>query len=190
VTTRSTKRWVFRPIDSLDQKRVEGIPVPFFLRELVHALMRRQRAAAAHDGHRRVCRATPVCGRPKAREHVHRVPTSARIGAGCPRAKDRGAPYLKFVNSRGEALYSTLADGPSLTNGFLAWAPDGKRLAAVGVPGSANAAIWIVQPDKRRTVSEAPRASWRSASTSHHLDGRWFVSSAAVTQQAVRGALH
>jgi Tol biopolymer transport system component len=54
--------------------------------------------------------------------------------------------YLKFVNSRGEALYSTLPDGPALTNGFLAWAPDGKRLAAVGVPGSANASIWIVEP--------------------------------------------
>jgi len=26
-------------------------------------------------------------------------------------------------------------------------APDGKRLAAIGVPGSANASIWIVQPD-------------------------------------------
>ena len=50
-----------------------------------------------------------------------------------------GNTYLKFVNSRGEALHSTLPDGPALTNGFLAWAPDGQRLAAVGVPGSANA---------------------------------------------------
>jgi len=58
-----------------------------------------------------------------------------------------GRTYLKFVNSRGEALYSTLPDGPPLTNGFLAWAPDGKRLAAVGVPGSAHASIWIVQPE-------------------------------------------
>ena len=36
----------------------------------------------------------------------------------------------------------------ALTNGFLAWAPDGMRLAAVGVPGSANASIWIVEPDR------------------------------------------
>jgi eukaryotic-like serine/threonine-protein kinase len=58
-----------------------------------------------------------------------------------------GRTYLKFVNRRGERLYSALPDGPPLTNGFLGWAPDGKRAAAVGVPGSANAAIWIVEPD-------------------------------------------
>jgi eukaryotic-like serine/threonine-protein kinase len=58
-----------------------------------------------------------------------------------------GRTYLKFVNSRGEPVYSMLPDGPALPNGFLSWAPDGKRLAAVGVPGSANAAIWIVEPD-------------------------------------------
>jgi Tol biopolymer transport system component len=58
-----------------------------------------------------------------------------------------GRTYVKFVNSRGEPRYSTLPDGPPLTNGFLAWAPDGQRLAAVGVPGSANASIWIVQPE-------------------------------------------
>jgi len=58
-----------------------------------------------------------------------------------------GRTYVKFVNSRGQVVYSTLPDGPALTNGFLAWAPDGKRLAAVGVPGSANASIWIVEPD-------------------------------------------
>ena len=58
-----------------------------------------------------------------------------------------GRTYLKFVSSRGQVLYSTLPDGPALTNGFLAWAPDGKRLAAVGVPGSATASIWIVEPE-------------------------------------------
>jgi eukaryotic-like serine/threonine-protein kinase len=57
-----------------------------------------------------------------------------------------GRTFLKFVTSRGEPLYSTLPDGPPLTNGFLGWAPDGTRLAAVGVPGNANASIWIVEP--------------------------------------------
>jgi Tol biopolymer transport system component len=52
-----------------------------------------------------------------------------------------------FSPSRGQVLYSTLADGPALTNGFLSWSPDGKRLAAVSVPGSANASIWVVEPD-------------------------------------------
>jgi eukaryotic-like serine/threonine-protein kinase len=58
-----------------------------------------------------------------------------------------GRTYLKYVNLRGQALHSALPDGPALPNGFLAWAPDGKRLAAVGVPGSANSSIWIVEPD-------------------------------------------
>jgi Tol biopolymer transport system component len=58
-----------------------------------------------------------------------------------------GRTFLKFVSSRGQVLYAALPDGPPLTNGFLAWAPDGKRLAAVGVPGSANASIWVVEPE-------------------------------------------
>jgi Tol biopolymer transport system component len=62
-----------------------------------------------------------------------------------PRAP--GRTYLKFVNPHGETVYATLPDGPALPNGFLEWASDGQRLAAVGVPGSANASIWIVAPD-------------------------------------------
>ncbi|PYQ44478.1 MAG: hypothetical protein DMF77_07085 [Acidobacteria bacterium] len=58
-----------------------------------------------------------------------------------------GRAYLKFVSSRGQPLYQGLPDGPPLTNGFVAWAPDGKRLVAVGVPGSSKATFWIVSPE-------------------------------------------
>jgi Tol biopolymer transport system component len=88
---------------------------------------------------------------------VHRLPTpnGAHSPSWSPHAdviaylepRGPGRTYLKFVNSRGQPVYSALPDGPAVTNGFLAWAPDGKRLAAVGVPGSANASIWIVEPD-------------------------------------------
>jgi serine/threonine protein kinase/Tol biopolymer transport system component len=88
---------------------------------------------------------------------VHKLltPNGAHSPSWSPRAdvigylepRGPGRTYLKFVDSRGQALYSTLPDGPALTNGFLAWAPDGRRLAAVGVPGSANASIWTVEPD-------------------------------------------
>jgi len=88
---------------------------------------------------------------------VHKLPTpnGAHSPSWSPRGdvigylepRGPGRTYLKFVNSRGQVVYSTLPDGPALTNGFLAWAPDGKRLAAVGVPGSADASIWIVEPD-------------------------------------------
>jgi Tol biopolymer transport system component len=88
---------------------------------------------------------------------VHKLPTpnGAHSPSWSPRGdviaylepRGPGRTYLKFVTSSGHVVYSTLPDGPALTNGFLAWAPDGKRLAAVGVPGSANASIWIVEPD-------------------------------------------
>ena len=88
---------------------------------------------------------------------VHRLPTpnGAHSPSWSPRGdviaylepRGPGRTYLKFVNSRGERVYSTLPDSPALTNGFLAWSHDGRRLAAVGVPGSANASIWIVEPD-------------------------------------------
>jgi Tol biopolymer transport system component len=88
---------------------------------------------------------------------VHKLPTpnGAHSPSWSPRGdvigylepRGPGRTYVKFVDSRGQVVYSTLPDGPALTNGFLAWAPDGKRLAAVGVPGSANASIWIVEPD-------------------------------------------
>jgi len=88
---------------------------------------------------------------------VHKLPTpnGAHSPSWSPRGdvigylepRGPGRTYLKFVNSRGQVVYSMLPDGPALTNGFLAWAPDGKRLAAVGVPGSADASIWIVEPD-------------------------------------------
>ncbi len=88
---------------------------------------------------------------------VHKLPTpnGAHSPSWSPRGdviaylepRGPGRTYLKFVNSRRQPVYSTLPDGPALPNGFLAWAPDGKRLAAVGVPGSANASIWIVEPD-------------------------------------------
>src|SRR5438093_6918027 len=88
---------------------------------------------------------------------VHKLPTpnGAHSPSWSPRGdvigylepRGPGRTYLKFVNSRGQVVYSTLPDGPALTNGFLAWASDGKRLAAVGVPGTADASIWIVEPD-------------------------------------------
>jgi Tol biopolymer transport system component len=96
-----------------------------------------------------------------------------------------GRTYLKFVNTRGEALYLTLPDGPAFTNGFLAWAPDGKRLAAVGVPGSANASIWIVEPDGSQPFRKLIELSGE-ASPRHHLDERRLVAHLWQTRSSQR----
>src|SRR4029453_18253347 len=83
-----------------------------------------------------------------------RVPPRARFDSGRVRRKSQVTPpHGRFWRRSGTLffavprLYSTLADGPALTNGSLSSSPDGKRVAAVGVPGSANASIWVVEPD-------------------------------------------
>jgi serine/threonine protein kinase len=53
---------------------------------------------------------------------------------------------LRFVNGHGQALHP-LTNQPRLTNGLVAWAPDGRRVAVISVAANAQAAIWIVDPE-------------------------------------------
>ncbi len=55
--------------------------------------------------------------------------------------------YLRLVNHEGRPRPSSVPDAPQqLSNGFLSWSPDGRRLAAVSLPGNQTATIWIVTP--------------------------------------------
>jgi Tol biopolymer transport system component len=55
---------------------------------------------------------------------------------------------LRFVSRNGQPVHERLPEVPQqLGNGFLAWSPDGQRLAAVGLPGSRAGHIWIIEPD-------------------------------------------
>jgi eukaryotic-like serine/threonine-protein kinase len=55
---------------------------------------------------------------------------------------------LRFVAPNGQAVYESLPEVPQqLGNGVLAWSSDGRRLAAVGLPGSDAGHVWIVEPD-------------------------------------------
>ncbi len=56
-------------------------------------------------------------------------------------------PYLALVDSRGQRLYASLPKTTTFANGFLAWAPDGRRVAAVSVQANLAAVIWIVDPE-------------------------------------------
>ena len=57
---------------------------------------------------------------------------------------------IAFLDANGKTFYETLPPPPSpggFSNGFGAWAPDGRRLAVVSQAGGGIASIWIVEPD-------------------------------------------
>ena len=54
---------------------------------------------------------------------------------------------LKFVDVSGRPAIKTLPEGlPFLNNGYLAWSPDGGRLAVMPVPGPADTSVWVLTP--------------------------------------------
>jgi Tol biopolymer transport system component len=72
-----------------------------------------------------------------------------------PRGGGIGTP-IRFVTSTGQPLYEQLlgyADGPippeqpSISNGMLAWSPDGRRLAAASLPGGMTGTVWMIEPE-------------------------------------------
>jgi hypothetical protein len=70
-----------------------------------------------------------------------------------PRGGTIGA-FLQLITPEGRPVSSSVLDGPGapqIANGSIAWAPDGKRLAAASLPGAGNGSLWIVDP-----YSESP----------------------------------
>ena len=70
-----------------------------------------------------------------------------------PRGGTVGA-YVQFITSSGKHVNpanSTQNDVAKLqiANGYLAWSPDGKRLAGVSLAGAFPGAIWIIDPHSR-----------------------------------------
>ena len=54
---------------------------------------------------------------------------------------------LAFLDRLAAPVYPNLSTELNFGNAFLAWSPDGRRVAAVSVVANSNAAIWIVEPD-------------------------------------------
>jgi serine/threonine protein kinase len=74
-------------------------------------------------------------------------------------ATTRSQTYIAFVDSRGQRLYPDLPKTATFANGFLEWAPDGKKVAVVAAQSNIAASIWIVEPDARepfRKLLELP----------------------------------
>jgi serine/threonine protein kinase len=56
-------------------------------------------------------------------------------------------PRLAFADRSGAPLFPKLPTDVGFGNAFLAWSPDGRRVAAVSMAANANAQIWIVDPE-------------------------------------------
>ncbi len=69
---------------------------------------------------------------------------------------------VALIRRDGTPVQPRVLDGPNVLNGFLAWAPDGRHLAAFVEPGAAPTSIWVLDS----WGSEAPyRATTMPAST-------------------------
>jgi eukaryotic-like serine/threonine-protein kinase len=70
----------------------------------------------------------------------------AYLEPSAPTATAPSRTYLTVIDATGRRLLPELPKTVTFQNGFVAWAPDGKRLAAVSVQANLRAAIWIVEP--------------------------------------------
>ena len=59
---------------------------------------------------------------------------------------------LTFLDETGQRLFADFPRNQAINNGMLAWAPDGRRLAALAIPGNGNATIWIAEPEGREPL--------------------------------------
>jgi serine/threonine protein kinase/Tol biopolymer transport system component len=58
--------------------------------------------------------------------------------------------FAQLIRPDRQPIDASPLDGPTappILNGFLAWSPDGKRLAAVALPGAAAGSVWIIEPN-------------------------------------------
>ena len=52
---------------------------------------------------------------------------------------------LTVANAQGRRLFESTSQ-EAFTNGFIAWSPDGTRIAGVRFPANAAGSIWVVDP--------------------------------------------
>jgi Tol biopolymer transport system component len=77
----------------------------------------------------------------------------ATLPAQDPSSTPAATLWLAFVDTHGRRRYPNLPK-QSFSNGFVAWAPDGRRLAAVWNPASGVSSIWIVEPEGREPLKK------------------------------------
>ena len=92
-----------------------------------------------------------------------RCPTRDIVAYLAPPTANKLATGLAFIDTAGRPLYSSLPPPPipvGFSNGSIAWAPDGRRLAVVSADTALATSVWIVDPDAatpyRKLIELAP----------------------------------
>jgi TolB protein len=91
--------------------------------------------------------------------------------------------YLRFVDPTGRRVHADIPDSVNFANGFLAWAPDGRRVAVASVAANGLAQIWVVElgaPQPFRKLIDLPVAI-RPRGLTWTRDGKTVVFAAQET---------
>jgi len=60
---------------------------------------------------------------------------------------------ITFMDRHGAMMFPELPrQNTNYGNGFLAWAPDGRRVAVASVSANAQSQIWIIEPDSKQPI--------------------------------------
>ena len=78
---------------------------------------------------------------------------------------------LTVADAQGRRLFESTGQ-EAFTNGFIAWSPDGTRIAGVRLPANAAGSVWVVDPTgaqpARKLMSSPSRCAltgWRGPRT-------------------------
>ena len=83
---------------------------------------------------------------------------------------------LAFIDPSGKPLLETLAPGPNISNGLLAWSPDGRRLAAAARNTTLGQELFVVDP----AASEPYRSLWKAPPGAGVLGVTWSSDGTSV----------
>jgi len=102
---------------------------------------------------------SPVCS---PTEDVIAYLESVTPQAASPATPAGSRNYIRFMDASGKRLFATLPDQVQFANGFLAWSPDGRRLAGASVSAAAPSQLWVVEPTSAtpfRKIADLPVSS-------------------------------
>jgi Tol biopolymer transport system component len=106
-----------------------------------------------------------------------------------PAASNKGNfAKIAMVTPGGQPVPVNLAQNASMNNGFLAWAPDGRRLAAIANPGGSPTIVWIGQLDGQepfRKLIEFPASIRLRGATWTHDGASLIVGQILATSNIV-----